>query len=158
MIILSSPQFREGDLIPTCYTGEGQNLSPPLRWSGLPKNTKQLALICEDPDAPGPESWVHWVIYGINPETTSQIPEGISQKAQLRQPIEAKQGINSWGSLGYGGPLPPRGHGAHRYFFKLILLNQALELPSGLTKAQLLKSIEPHRLAEIQFMGRFERK
>jgi Raf kinase inhibitor-like YbhB/YbcL family protein len=157
VLILTSPQFHDGDFIPARFTGVGQNISPPLRWSGLPKNTLELALICDDPDAPGPQPWVHWVIYQISPIGNKELPPGVLQKPTVVQPLSAVQGVNSFGDYGYGGPLPPIGHGTHRYFFKLYALSQKINLKPGLNKEQLLEKISPHVIAETQLMGRFER-
>ncbi|MEO5970500.1 MAG: YbhB/YbcL family Raf kinase inhibitor-like protein, partial [Bdellovibrionia bacterium] len=156
MLILSSPQFHDGDQIPVRYTGLGQNVSPPLRWSGIPKNTVDLALICDDPDAPGPEAWVHWVIYSLSPIATSGLAEGVPTKPLVVHPVSAAQGINSFEKYGYGGPLPPPGHGAHRYFFKLYALDFKLPLKPGLTKTELLEKMANHIVADTQLMGRFE--
>lgn len=156
MLILSSPQFHDGDQIPLRYTGLDQNISPPLRWSGIPKNAVELALICDDPDAPGPEAWIHWVIYNLSPSATNGLAEGIPNKPLVMHPVSAAQGVNSFEKPGYGGPLPPPGHGAHRYFFKLYALDRRLNLQPGLTKAELLEKISKHIVADTQLMGRFE--
>ena len=112
---LHSTAFQQGMPIPSKYTGDGEDLSPPLSWNSPPDGTRQLALICDDPDAPSPEPWVHWVIYGIAADVTS-LPEGITTSPQIDEPVAAMQGKNSWTSgmtVGYRGPAPPRGHGVH---------------------------------------------
>lgn len=154
---LTSPAFEDGQTIPTQYTGEGKDLSPALKWEGVPEGTKELALICEDPDAPRDEPFVHWVIYNI-PKAASGLPAAVPQKEQL--PEGKRQGVNSFGDgrVGYGGPMPPEGHGPHRYIFTLYALDSKLDLEAGLTKDELLKAIEGHLLAETRLTGIYERK
>ncbi|HID74625.1 MAG TPA: YbhB/YbcL family Raf kinase inhibitor-like protein [Planctomycetaceae bacterium] len=158
-IQLTSSAFAPGEPIPRQYTGEGQDCSPPLAWTGLPEGTGELALICDDPDAPTPEAWVHWVIYKIPPDTT-ELPEGVAKTAQLSQPPGAVQGKNSWPSgqtIGYRGPMPPPGHGVHRYYFRLYALDTPLDVPPGATKAELLQAMEGHILAQGELMGTYQR-
>jgi Raf kinase inhibitor-like YbhB/YbcL family protein len=163
---LSSAAFDNGAAIPAKYTGAGQDVSPPLSWSGVPGGTKSFALICDDPDAPSrakprPEGpWVHWVIYNI-PAGTSELPEGVSREAEPIRPVGARQGKNDFGSdhVGYRGPMPPKGSGVHRYFFKLYALDQELDLaPQETTKTSLLAAMRGHILAEGALRGTFERK
>ena len=157
---LSSTAFRNGGAIPGKYSGEGDDVSPPLEWVGIPEGTREFALICDDPDAPSAEPWIHWVIYGIAADAKS-LPEGIpAARTQLDHPIIARQGKNSWGSgviIGYRGPLPPPGHGTHHYRFKLYALDHILDLPPSATKSQLLKAIQGHVLAEAELMGTYAR-
>ena len=158
-IKLTSPAFAEGQPIPKKYTGEGQDVSPPLEWSKLPEGTKELALVCDDPDAPRKEPWVHWVIYKI-PADAAGLPEGVEAVAKPKRPAGVAQGKNSWPdgeNLGYRGPMPPPGK-PHRYFFKLYALDQALDVPPGLTKEELLEKTSGHRLGEGQLMGTYQRK
>jgi Raf kinase inhibitor-like YbhB/YbcL family protein len=159
-IQIASSAFDQGQGIPRQYTGEGNDLSPPLVWSNLPKGTKELALICDDPDAPTKEPWVHWVIYKISAETKG-LPEGIARKARPKEVPGALQGINSWtdaDATGYRGPLPPRGSGAHHYHFKVYSLDAALDAEPGLDKSGLLKAMQGHILAEGELIGTYERK
>ncbi len=149
---ISSTAFEEGGMIPSKYTCDDINISPPLRWEGVPEETKSLALINDDPDAPM-GTWVHWVVYSINPSITS-FEENVPTDGTL--PNGIKQGRNDFGNLGYGGPCPPGG--THRYFFKLYALDIALDAPEGLTKAELLRKMEGHILAEAQLMGKYSRK
>src|SRR4051794_40755030 len=107
---LKSPAFANNERLPLRYTGDGENLSPPLTWSGLPKGTKELALLCEDPDASKPEPWVHWLIYRIDPKL-SGLDEGIEAEIEVSEPAGLRQEKNTWGRDGYGGPAPPRGSG-----------------------------------------------
>jgi Raf kinase inhibitor-like YbhB/YbcL family protein len=155
-ITIESPAFANGEPIPTKHTGEGPDVSPPLRWSGLPEGTRELALICDDPDAPRAEPWVHWVLYGLSAPVAG-LPEGLPKDARLAQPA-AHQGGTDFGRVGYGGPMPPKGHGRHRYFFRLYALGQALELAPGLDKKKLLAALRPHVIGEGVLMGTYERK
>ena len=107
-VLLKSPAFDSGAVIPRRHTGDGEDLSPPLAWSGLPPDTRELALIVDDPDAPSPQPWVHWVISKI-PATDPGIAEGVHPKPAPSFPSGAVQGKNSWGTIGYRGPAPPRG-------------------------------------------------
>jgi Raf kinase inhibitor-like YbhB/YbcL family protein len=146
---LSSHAFEPGGTIPKRHTGEGQAVSPPLAWSGLPEGTRELALVCDDPDAPTSKPFVHWVLYKI-PADRSGLPEGSAGGAL--------EGRNDFGGTGYGGPMPPRGHGAHRYRFKVYALDAELEVVAGLTRDELLRAIEGHVLAEGELVGTYERK
>ena len=111
-IRVTSDAFAPGAAIPTRYSGDGDDVSPPLKWSGVPKNTKELALIVEDPDAPQAEPFVHWVIYKIPADATG-LAEGVPAQARLTSSAGAVQGKNSFKRIGYGGPKPPPGHGTH---------------------------------------------
>lgn len=148
---LNSPVFNQGELIPRKYTCDGDDISPPLQWSGFPGGTKSFALICDDPDAPV-GTWDHWVLYNISAKM-SALPEGVSSDADLSD--GSRNGRNSWGQLGYGGPCPPGG--THRYFFKLYALDSVLGLASGASKYQLLRAMEGHILAQAELMGRYSR-
>jgi Raf kinase inhibitor-like YbhB/YbcL family protein len=157
---LSSTAFEPGRVIPRKHTGEGEDVSPPLSWEHVPDGTKEFALICDDPDAPTPQPWVHWVIYGI-PAEVRHLPEGIKNDPKLTQPILALQGKNSWDSgktIGYRGPMPPPGHGTHHYHFKLYALDTPLELAPGATKDQLLRAMKGHVVALAELIGTYERK
>jgi Raf kinase inhibitor-like YbhB/YbcL family protein len=149
---LTSSVFSDGEIIPRQYTGDGSDVSPPLRWARAPEDTKSFALVCDDPDAPR-KIWVHWVIFNLPPET-SELSEGVSPKEVL--PDGAKQGKNDFGNIGYGGPAPPKGK-PHRYFFKLYALNCVLDLPPGTTKDQVVAAIQGHVLAETQLIGKYAR-
>jgi len=155
---ISTTAFADGQPIPEKYTVEGEDVSPALSWSDLPPGTKQLALIVDDPDAPTPEPWVHWVIYGI-PAERKGLPEAVPQTERPDKVPGAVQGKNSWKTenVGYRGPAPPPADDAHRYFFKLYALDMALALKPGLTKDELLSAMKGHVLAEAQIMGTFDR-
>jgi Raf kinase inhibitor-like YbhB/YbcL family protein len=157
-ITISSGAFQAGQPIPKPYTGDGKDLSPPLSWTGVPAGAKELALICDDPDAPTKEPWVHWVIYKIPAETKS-LEEGIPRKARVARPAGALQGANSFESdnIGYRGPAPPKGHGVHHYHFKLYALDKTLDLEPPLDKKSLLAAIDGHILAQGEIIGIYER-
>jgi Raf kinase inhibitor-like YbhB/YbcL family protein len=156
-IIIESPAFKDGQPIPQKYTGEGADVSPALRWSGIPAEAAELALICDDPDAPRADPWVHWVIYGL-PASATGLPEGVPTQKTLESP-PARQGPNDFaGRIGYGGPMPPKGHGRHRYHFRLYALESALGLAPGLDKTALLDAIGPHVLGQGELMGTYERR
>ena len=152
---LSSPSFASNAEIPVRHTCDGDEVSPPLRWSGLPSGTRSLALIVDDPDAPDPaapqRTWVHWVLYNL-PVTTDGLAEGITA-AQL--PAGTREGLNDWKRTGYGGPCPPVGR--HRYFHKLYALDAVLPDLGRPDKARLLKAIEGHVLARAELIGTYER-
>jgi Raf kinase inhibitor-like YbhB/YbcL family protein len=150
---LTSTAFTEGGTIPVKYTCDGTNVSPPLKWSGVPAGAKALALIADDPDAPS-RTWVHWVLYDL-PATATELAEDVP-KSQLI-PAGAKQGLNDFRQLGYGGPCPPPGK-PHRYFFKLYALDAPLDLKAGLTKKDIEHAMEKHILAQAQLMGTYKRK
>jgi Raf kinase inhibitor-like YbhB/YbcL family protein len=148
---ITSSAFGEGDLIPRKHTCDGQNVSPPLAWAGVPAGAKTLALIADDPDAPG-GTWVHWVVYNL-PAGSSDLPEATPPDAEVKG--GGRQGRNDFRRIGYGGPCPPSG--THRYFFKLYALDAALDLGPGATKAELLKAMEGHILTEAQIIGKYKR-
>lgn len=151
-IELTSTAFRDGQPIPRVYTGDDRDVSPPLKWTEPPPGTESFALVCEDPDAPR-KTWVHWVLFNLPPEAR-ELAEGVPPQQAL--PDGAVQGKNDFGTLGYGGPAPPRGK-PHRYFFKLSALDTRLELPAGATRDQLLAALRGHVLAEGQLMGTYSR-
>jgi len=159
-IQINSPAFKDGEAIPKKYTGEGADVSPALNWADEPEGTKELVLICDDPDAPTKEPWVHWVIYKIPPDVKG-LKEGIPRKTRLTDPAGALQGKNSWPSgqnnIGYRGPLPPPGHGTHHYYFKIYALEAKLSVEPGMDKNSILQEIEHHVLAKGQLMGTYQR-
>ena len=148
---IKSSSFNNEDMIPSKYTCDGQNISPPLSWSNTPEKTKSFALICDDPDAPV-GLWVHWVIFDI-PANINSLPEKTSRQEEIAG--LGKNGKNTSGNWGYDGPCPPGG--THRYYFKLYALDTMLNLIPGLTKDELLKAMKGHMLAEAQLMGRYKR-
>jgi Raf kinase inhibitor-like YbhB/YbcL family protein len=152
---LTSSAFQPNGSIPSLYTCEGKDISPPLAWSGAPANTKSFALIVDDPDAPDPAKpqrvYVHWVVYNL-PATATALPENASKKGM---PKGAVQGKNDWGKTVYGGPCPPIGR--HRYFFKLYALEIELTGLSSPTKADLEKAIKGHVLDTGEMVGTYQK-
>lgn len=148
---ITSTAFADEGMIPRRFTCDGEDVSPPLGWQGLPDGAKSLALIADDPDAPR-KTWVHWVLYNL-PAARGDLPEGVPPERTLAG--GGRQGTNDFGRIGYGGPCPPSG--THRYFFKLYALGAQLDLLPGATKEELLRAMEGHVLAEAQLMGRYRR-
>jgi len=151
-IQLSSPAFTEGSSIPAKYTCDGDDISPPLAWSGAPQTARSLALICDDPDAPA-GIWVHWVLYNL-PPTISHLAEGVATTESVLG--GARQGVNDSRRIGYGGPCPPRGK-PHRYYFKLYALDTELTLKPRATKNEVVEAMQGHILAEGQLLGTYQR-
>ena len=149
---LTSTAFGEGGMIPAQYTCNGPDISPPLNWEDVPEQTKSLALIADDPDAPV-GTWVHWVLYNL-PADTHELQEDLPKTKVL--PNGAMQGTNDFRKIGYGGPCPPGG--THRYFFKLYALDELVDLNPGARKKDLLDAMKGHILAECQLMGKFSRR
>jgi len=150
-IKLWSTVFQDNGLIPSKYTCDDANVSPPLEWSGLPATTKSIALIVDDPDAPA-KTWVHWVAFDI-PNSARSLPEAVKPSETI--PGGGKQGKNDFGRLGYGGPCPPSG--THRYFFKIYALDTETNLPSGATKDELLRAMEGHIVKQGELIGKYSR-
>jgi Raf kinase inhibitor-like YbhB/YbcL family protein len=152
---LTSSAFAHGQPIPREYTCDGEDVSPPLAWSGLPQGTRSLALIVDDPDAPDPAApkltWVHWILYDL-PPSASSLPRGVSA-AQL--PPGTREGRNDWKRTGYGGPCPPIGR--HRYFHKLYALDAQLPNLGTPAKAALEQAMAGHVLASAELMGTYQR-
>jgi Raf kinase inhibitor-like YbhB/YbcL family protein len=151
-IQLTSTAFAEGENVPKRYTADGENVSPPLKWTEPPQGTKGFVLICDDPDAPR-GTWVHWVLFNL-PADQRELEEGVPAQEALAN--GAKQGKNDFGKLGFGGPAPPAGK-PHRYFFRLYALNAPLDLAAGATRGQVVAAMKGHVLAEGQLMGRYGR-
>jgi Raf kinase inhibitor-like YbhB/YbcL family protein len=152
-IQITSAAFADGQPIPAKYTCDSSDVSPALAWTGAPAGTKSFALIADDPDAPV-GTWVHWVLYDL-PASTTSLRDNVT-KSQLIE-NNAKQGVNDFTQIGYGGPCPPPGK-PHRYFFKIYALDTMLDLKPGATKAQLLKAMEGHILGQGQLMGTYQRR
>ena len=156
-ITVRSGAFNADEKIPKKYTGEGENVSPPIRWTGVPAGAKELALIVDDPDAPRKDPFVHWVLYSV-PATVKSLTEGTEKTAEPSSPQGARQGQNSAGTVGYTGPMPPPGHGVHHYHFHLYALDKALDIKPEMQKEQVLDAIHGHILAEGELVGTYERK
>jgi len=151
-INITSSAFEQGGLIPSKYTCDGANVSPPLKWDAVPEATQSIALICDDPDAPM-GTWVHWVLYNL-PQQTNQLHEKFPDDETL--PDGTRQGVSDFGKTGYGGPCPPSG--THRYYFKIYALDKKLLITPVADKAALLKAMKDHILAQGQLMGKYKRQ
>lgn len=145
---IESPEFAEFDGIPDHHTGEGADVSPHLRWSGLPEGTRELAVICHDPDAPVPGGWTHWVVYGIPIHVDSIARDGGE---------DFTHGINDFGNSRYNGPMPPPGHGKHHYYFWVYALDTELNAEPGLTRNELLARMSDHIIEQARVVGTYER-
>ena len=152
VLSVSSAAFQEGERIPSKYTCQGQDVSPPLAWSESPVGTQSFALIMDDPDAPG-SVFTHWVLFNI-PSDSHELPEAVPTQDQL--PSGALQGKNDFGRIGYGGPCPPPGR-PHRYQFTIYALDQPLGLKAGSSKRQVLDAMQHHILAQHQLTGMYQR-
>jgi len=152
---IASSAFADGGEIPVRHTCDGEDLSPPLEWSGVPDGTKSLALVVDDPDAPDPKAprmtWVHWVLYNLPADSTG-LPEAVTGD---RLPAGGREGLNDWRRTGWGGPCPPIGR--HRYFHKLYALSKVLTDLGSPTKAELERAMEGHVLARAELIGTYER-
>ncbi|HZV20322.1 MAG TPA: YbhB/YbcL family Raf kinase inhibitor-like protein [Hyphomicrobiales bacterium] len=150
---LTSTAFKDGGTIPRLYTCEGEDVSPPLTWSGVPQGTRSLALIIDDPDAPDPKAprmtWVHWVLYDIPPDATG-LPEAVKAL-----PPGTKSGLNDWKRTGYGGPCPPIGR--HRYFHKLYALDTTLPNLNKPMKAAVEAAMRNHILGQATLIGTYQK-
>ncbi|MGH8193752.1 MAG: YbhB/YbcL family Raf kinase inhibitor-like protein [Woeseiaceae bacterium] len=149
---LRSSVFDHHGRIPRKHTGEGEDVSPSLSWSNVPAGTRSFAVICHDPDAPlvrpAGYGFVHWVLYGI-PASATGLAEGVRDHTA---------GVNDFDRSGYGGPMPPPGHGTHHYYFWLLALDAAPDLAAGLSMWALLEKIEPHVLGMNRLVGTYSRK
>jgi len=150
-IVVRSSAFREGDRIPSDFTCDGADMSPPIEWSGVPTQTQSLAVIVEDPDAPS-GNWTHWLAYDLSPELT-QLPARIPAGEKIS--MGGSQGLNDFWKPGYRGPCPPNGE--HRYFFKIYALDAMLRLKPGASRQELSQAMQGHILAEGQLMGKYNR-
>jgi Raf kinase inhibitor-like YbhB/YbcL family protein len=152
---LTSPAYKDGSEMPSKFTCEGEEISPPLAWSGVPDGTKSLVLIVDDPDAPDPKAprmtWVHWVLYDL-PAKTEGLAEGAAKSGL---PTGAKDGLNSWKKAGYGGPCPPIGR--HRYVHKLYALDTELASLNQPEKAEVEKAMQGHILAETKLIATYQK-
>jgi Raf kinase inhibitor-like YbhB/YbcL family protein len=153
-LTLTSPAFDAGASIPSIYTCEGEDISPPLAWTGVPAGTKSLAVILDDPDAPDPKAprrvWVHWVLYNIPPDATDLAENA----AASGLPEGTVRGVNDFKKAAYNGPCPPIGR--HRYFHKLYALDTTLDLAHA-TKAELEVAMKGHVLAESELIGTYQK-
>jgi Raf kinase inhibitor-like YbhB/YbcL family protein len=152
-IQLVSSAFEQGGRIPYVHTCEGDDVSPPLQWSGAPVETRSYAMVCEDPDAPR-GTWIHWVLYNI-PGDAVELTRAVPTLPEL--PSGGRHGRNTAGDLAYAGPCPPPGN-PHRYYFRLYALDISLNLPPGATKAELEKAMDQHIIAQGTLMGTYQHR
>lgn len=154
-LTIRSASFADGGSIPSTYTCEGDDVSPPLSWDGVPDDARSLVLIVDDPDAPDPEApkttWVHWVLYNI-PVDTTDLPEAVPQE---KLPVGTEEGLNDWRRTGYGGPCPPIGR--HRYFHKLYALDTELMGLQKPTKSEVEAAMDGHIIAQGQLVGTYRK-
>ncbi len=149
---VTSPAFTDNGRIPAKFTADGDDMSPPLQWSGAPDGVTQYAIIVDDPDAPG-GVFTHWVIYGI-PGSYDHLDAGVRQESELDN--GAMQGPNHMGNIGYNGPSPPKGK-PHRYIFTVYALDAKLDLPAGTSKEELIKAMQGHIISEGKLTGLYGR-
>lgn len=149
---LMSDAFEAGGGIPAKYTGDGEDISPPLRWEGVPEGTAAFVLICDDPDAPV-GNWVHWVLFDL-PGDLRSLPPDVPRTGSVLG--SAGQGVNDFRNIGYGGPAPPPGK-AHRYIFTLYALDQPCGIKPGASKADVLRRVEGHILGKAELTGTYRR-
>jgi Raf kinase inhibitor-like YbhB/YbcL family protein len=143
---VSSSAFENHGRIPERHTGDGEDVSPALEWSGAPQGTEAFAVVCHDPDAPLVDGFTHWVAYAIAGDATG-VPEGAS---------DLRTGKNSFGNAGYNGPAPPPGHGVHHYYFWVYALDSDLDLEDGLDRRALLDQIEDHVIEQARLVGTYD--
>ncbi|MFY3744352.1 YbhB/YbcL family Raf kinase inhibitor-like protein [Anaeromyxobacter sp. Red801] len=155
-LAIDSTAFAPGAAIPARHTCEGEDVSPPLRFSGVPAAARALALVVDDPDAPDPAAprtvWSHWILYDLPPATPG-LAEGVEAAAL---PPGAREGLNDWKRTGYGGPCPPIGR--HRYFFTLYALDAPLGDLGRPTRARVLEALRGHVLEQAQLMGTYQKR
>lgn len=152
---VTSPAFLQGSPIPRPYTKDGADMSPPLVIGNVPPSAQELVLICEDPDAPAPKPFLHWLAYGLSPQT-AQLPEGVAKTSHLAE-LHVHQGTNGFRTYGYGGPSPPRGHGVHHYHFQVFALDSPLLLSSSPSREEVLRAMSDHVVAHGSLVGTYER-
>lgn len=145
---VTSTAFAHGERIPDRYTCNGEDVSPPLSWTGAPDGTREFAIVCHDPDAPLTDGFTHWVLWGIPGDATG-IPEGGG--------AAFSQGTSDFGAQQYNGPAPPPGHGTHHYFFHLYALGAPASVPEGATRTELLSAIDPLILVQARIVGTYSR-
>ena len=158
-IAVGSPSLTTGQMMPRDYSPDGRNVSPPLTWRNVPPGTRQMVVICQDHGAGNPPPWVHWIIYNI-PASARGLPEGIPFDASDPMPAGlegARQGNNNWGLPMYRGPAPPAGS-VHEYDFTVFALDVALDLPPGLTRAELLRAIDGHVIGQGNMVPTYTRQ
>lgn len=151
-ITISAEAFKNGETIPDEYTCEGNDISPALSFDVIPDKSVSLALIMDDPDAPG-GTFVHWLLFNISPKTR-YLSKGIPKTETLSD--FSRQGVTDFGEIGYGGPCPPPGK-PHRYFFRIYALDKILELMPGASRTQIDNAMKDHIIAKGELMGIYRR-
>lgn len=151
-----SPAFADGAAMPKHFAGDGDDVSPPLSWSDVPAGTREVAVLCEDPDAPFPSPFVHWLVHGLPPDVHA-LPEGLAKTSVVPGVPSAHQGDNSGRDEGYTGPMPPPGHGVHHYYFQVFALDRRLNLQDSPTRDELVHAMEGHVLAAGTLIGTYLR-
>ena len=151
---VSSPSFAHDESIPQRHSAYHEGRSPALEWTAGPAGTVSYALLLEDPDAPGSEPYVHWVLYNV-PADVTRLSEGLADDPALDEPAGALQGTNTRGTLGYFGPCPPKSHGAHRYCFEVFALDTSLDLGPGADASELKAAMRGHVVAHGVLAGRY---
>ena len=152
---VTSSAFGHGQPMPVDYTMDGMNVTPDLEWP-KPEGCASYVLICDDPDAPTDDPFVHWVLFDI-PSIAPGLPEGVCKGAKPAEARGGTQGTNDFHELGYDGPSPPPGHGTHHYHFKVYAIDRILDLQAGATKADVLRAIKGHVLAKGELIGTYSR-
>lgn len=152
-LMLASPAIPPGSEIPTQYTCDGADISPPLSWSGAPEGTRSLVLVVEDPDAPS-GTFRHWVVFDIPPAA-----RGLDAGYSANRPAAGlHEAHNDFGKGGYGGPCPPPGHGTHHYHFRLLAISRpTLDLRAAASALDVLKAAQPYVIQQAEFVATFHR-
>ena len=148
---LTSSAFDHDAVLPLRYTADGEDVSPPLSWEGVPEGTKELVLVCDDPDAEA-GVFTHWVVYGLAPGERG-LPEGVPNDAIVDEPVSLVQGLNEFDEVGYRGPESDEDRGPHRLFFRLFALDEELDLPAGVTRAELRRAAKDHIIDSAELVG-----
>ena len=153
---ITSSAFQDGESIPRQYSREGAELSPPLEIEGVPDDADSLALIVDDPDAPN-QTWVHWLLWNVPADRTA-VPEGVPTDETVSDLGDARQGLNDFDEIGYGGPMPPPGHGTHHYRFTVYALSDALDVDPGADRETLEDAMAGKVLDQARLTGTYERE
>lgn len=150
-LALTSPAFEHDTALPHTYTADGEDLSPPLAWTGVPAGAKELVLIGDDPDAEG-GVFTHWVVYGILPDVAA-LPEGVPKDTLVEDPVSLVQGLNDFDDSGYTGPATAADRGPHRFFLRLFALDIELDVPPGVTRGDLRRAATDHVIGQAELVG-----
>jgi Raf kinase inhibitor-like YbhB/YbcL family protein len=151
---VTSTAFSDGESIPAKHSAYKQDISPPLAWTGVPRDAKTIVILVEDPDATTPKPFVHWVLYNL-PADQSSLPAAVPAQARLTEFGKPEQGRNTYGSIGYYGPKPPKGDSPHHYHFQVFALDARLDLLPGRSRDEIVNAMKPHLLAAGRIIGTF---